>query len=66
MSERKRVGSFKVKHNGTGTIHDVFVYEVDYGDSTVQVYETGSGMALRKISENQFEMKESKARFTRA
>jgi len=66
MSERKRVDSFKVSHNGTGTVHDVFVFEVDYDGSPMRVYETASGKALVRISENQFEMTASKARFTRA
>lgn len=66
MTERKRIESFKVKHNGTETIHDVIVFEVDYDGSPMLVYETASGKALVRISENQFEMTESKARFTRA
>ncbi|AOZ06718.1 hypothetical protein [Cupriavidus malaysiensis] len=65
MTERKRVDAFKVRHQGTGTVHDVFVYELRIGDKPAQTFETRSGKALVRISENQFEMPDTKARFTR-
>ncbi|MGT2429262.1 hypothetical protein ACU4HD_12040 [Cupriavidus basilensis] len=50
----------------TGTMHDVIVFETKIDGHPMLDYESNSGKALRRISDNQFEMPETKARFTRA